>query len=57
MATANLADTSVMSSAKSGLANSRIEADVADQLLGALEATDIADGCQQPGRHGEVECP
>lgn len=55
MATANFADVSVMRSAKSGLANPRIEAEVADQLLRALEAADIADGCHQSTRYGKVD--
>ncbi len=44
----------MVGSAKSRLANPRIEPEVADQLLRAFKAADIADGGHQSRRHGEI---
>ena len=45
----------MMGGAKTGLAHARIEPEVADQLLGTLEAGDIADRRHQPGRHRQID--
>jgi hypothetical protein len=43
-----------MGSSGARLMDTRIEAEIADQLLRALKACDIANRCHQPGCHGQV---
>ena len=55
MAPPNLADAAVVGRAKPGLADARVEAEVADQLLRTVEAGDVAYRRHQPGRHRQVD--
>ena len=55
VAAANLADPPMMSSTETGLADTRVEAEVVHQLLWAREAGDIADRRHQSRRHRQID--
>jgi hypothetical protein len=54
MAAPHLADATVLRKAKARLANSRIKAEITDELLWRGKASDIADRGHQPSRHNHV---
>ena len=54
MAATDLADTAMVSRAQTRLTNPRVQSEVAHQLLRALESTNVADRCHQPGGDCEI---
>ena len=44
----------MLGEAQPGLPDTRVEAEMADQLLRAGAALDVADRRHQPGRHGDI---
>ena len=55
VAAPDLADPPVMGGAETRLTHARIETEVAHQLLGVLEAVDVADRRHEPRRDGEID--
>jgi len=55
MAASDLADAAVLGETKPGLTNTRVQPDIAHELLRRGKAADIADGCDKPCRDREVD--